>query len=169
VQDWLCSGEAALTNVAIQLVERVEELTKSIENAIRKAIRAGRGSLQQLLQYPIFPVVKSLGPTIYSFNVRALAGNPAWFVLNYLGPNTAQADRNRTSVDLRWGHLRINSQPGEQLDEFPYASTVQGGIGALGRMVPWLENAIQGGMLQALYRYSMKNRPGHFIVAPLNL
>jgi hypothetical protein len=64
---------------------------------------------------------------------------------------------------------------GSSFDEFPYASTAEGGagtppFGAIGSPVPWLENAVQGGLLSAFYRYSLKGAPGKaFLVVPIPL
>jgi hypothetical protein len=58
-------------------------------------------------------------------------------------------------------------KPGDWLDEFPYASTTQGGIGAQGEMVPRGEQLIQGGDLSVLYNFKMSGRPGPFLVVPI--
>ena len=70
-----------------------------------------------------------------------------------------------------------------QLDEFPYASTKEGGPLALATPVPAWENATQGGLLSAFYRYSLQGgllsafyryslkgvNPPTFLVVPLDI
>ena len=61
--------------------------------------------------------------------------------------------------------------PGYQLDEFPYACTVQGGLAgpALAHPAPAWENARQGGLLGAFTRRTLKGTPQPFIVVPIPL
>jgi hypothetical protein len=106
-------------------------------------------------------------PEIYRFNVSALNANPRWYVLNYSGPNSPQADKNRTAVEARWGSKRAGAPAGYQLDEFPYASTDEGGRGAWGEMVPASENSLQGGLLGAFYWLLRKNNQKTFLVVPV--
>jgi len=96
--------------------------------------------------------------------MRALSTNPTWFVLNYLA-DPIKSRANRRFVAARYGHLR---RPGRgSIDEFPYASTFEGGLGALGEAVPIHENFIQGGCLGAFYRWSLKTTPQPFLVVPI--
>jgi YD repeat-containing protein len=170
VQDWLASGAAALETAATKVAGQTAKLEQAIQGAISDAIDAGVATAEELSELPIFPVIKSLGPHVYAFDVAALAANPLWYVLNYLGPNSLQTARNRAIVTGAYGALMASAPPGYQLDEFPYASTQQGGVGAIGSPVPALENAIQGGLLSALYRYSLKGIPGApFLVVPINI
>jgi len=61
-------------------------------------------------------------------------------------------------------------------NEFLFASTSQGGTGALGRMVPGIENSVQGGELGAtfgllgrFYDTALKGSWQPFMVLPINL
>jgi hypothetical protein len=116
-------------------------------------------------------VFRLAGPHIYRFNTSALATNPAWHVLTYNGVGSLTTPRNRVDVLIRWGHLRRDwhRRRGWQLDEFPYASTAEGGQFALGKMVPGLQNSFQGAYLSAFYAIGMKGVRGPFIVAPVPL
>jgi hypothetical protein len=65
---------------------------------------------------------------------------------------------------------------GYELDEFPFASTQQGGAGllgglpAIGKPVPWLQNRVQGGLLGAFTRWELKGVAGApFLVVPIPL
>ena len=73
----------------------------------------------------------------------------------------------------KYGHLR---KPGETIDEFPYASTTQGGKAGPSRAisVPAIQNSRQGGYLAQLYRKAYfraasKNRPCKFLVIPIDI
>ena len=106
-------------------------------------------------------------PDIYAFNVSALTSNPHWFVLRYIGRGNPQFARNRAAVNRAWGYLRAAAPAGYQLDEFPYARTFRGGVGAWGHMVPVWENSLQGGYFGAFTRYSLRGRPVPFLVVPV--
>lgn len=138
--------------------------------AVQAARATGRQLARLLRQVKIFPIIRSLGPTIFAFDSFALALSPVWFVLNYNGPLSPATVANRAIVNATWGFLRLTAPlvPPHQLDEFPYASTWQGGFGALGMMVPAAENRTQGGMLGAFYRLALRNVPGSvFLVVPV--
>jgi hypothetical protein len=68
--------------------------------------------------------------------------------------NRSQIQRNRRNSGCR--DLRPVS--GCNCDEYPFASSLQGGAGAVVRLVPIRENSIQGGVLAAFYR---RHRIGH--------
>ena len=67
---------------------------------------------------------------------------------------TKQIRRNRRQS----GCHRLLPRRGYSCDEYPFASTFQGGRGAVVRLVPIRENSIQGGMISAFYR---RSRIGH--------
>lgn len=86
------------------------------------------------------------------------------------GPGNPCTDGNRAAVYANWGYQMATARPGDQLDEFPYASTEQGGPGDYGWPVPGLQNAVQGGLLGAFYRFALESVPGtSFIVVPIPL
>ncbi len=68
--------------------------------------------------------------------------------------NRSQIRRNRRASGCR----RLGRRAGHNCDEYPFASTFQGGRGAVVRLVPIRENSIQGALLGAFYR---RNRIGH--------
>ena len=68
--------------------------------------------------------------------------------------NRRQIRRNRRQSGCR----RLPRRRGYNCDEYPFASTFQGGRGAVVRLVPIRENSIQGGLISAFYR---RNRIGH--------
>ena len=56
------------------------------------------------------------------------------------------------------GCRRLVRKPGYNCDEYPFASTAQGGRGAVVRNVPIRQNSIQGGLLAVFYRrYNIGN------------
>ncbi len=74
------------------------------------------------------------------------AGHP--MLLSYLASQSART-RNRNAACPAW--KRAQMYPLE-CDEYPFASTYQGGAGASTRAVPPLENAAQGGFISGFYR-----------------
>lgn len=111
--------------------------------------------------YPIHYVFESLTPNIYRHTVNVLKSNPQYNVLKYNGGGAAaKANRKEAIKDcpLCGGS---NSR-----DEFPYASTEEGGAGSSVACVPKSEQAIQGGQLRAVYR-NMK-AGDQFLVVPVS-
>ena len=78
-------------------------------------------------------------------------GKPSRLVRN---TNRKKIRRNRSQS----GCYRLARRRGYNCDEYPFASTFQGGRGAVVRLVPIRENSIQGGMISAFYR---RSRIGH--------
>jgi hypothetical protein len=68
--------------------------------------------------------------------------------------NRSQIRRNRRNSGCR----RLGRRAGYNCDEYPFASSFQGGAGAVVRLVPIRENSIQGGILAAFY---IRHRIGH--------
>ena len=152
-----------LFGVAAAIRSHSKAVQKAIEKAIDAAKSAGR-AVKKLLKLKKFIFFKFMMPNIFAFNIRALSTNPSWFVLNYLA-DPIKATANRRFVTARYGHLR---RPGRMsIDEFPYASTREGGRGALGEAVPIWENWVQGGYLGAFYRWRLKSTPQPFLVVPV--
>jgi hypothetical protein len=143
----------------------------SIVSDVKKAINATAAKLgmnmRRMLRTPKFYVFKSRTPSIYNFNCSALSSNRSWHTLVYLGIGNPLRHLNRAIVNKNHGHKRIGAPIGYQLDEFPYASTAQGGFGAQAEMVPAAENRRQGGDLSKFYRRKLRWLPRPFFVIPV--
>jgi hypothetical protein len=143
--------------------------TKAVVKAIDDVAEALKKTVKELQKYKFFPVIKSLTPKIFAFDVAALATHPWWLMLEYNGAGSPVTLRNRARIAGTYAWMRTTAPLGYQLDEFPYACTVQGGYGAMASMVPAWENALQGGLLGAFTRWSLKGTPQAFIVVPIPL
>jgi hypothetical protein len=96
--------------------------------------------------------------TVYRFDMPAIAAHivaaqrsdPAWRVLcrNGLNPNVDEPKANRR-VSI-CGRVRA-PRAGESCDEYPFASTYEGGEYASFAIVPVAENDLQGRQLSAFY------------------
>ena len=108
-------------------------------------------------------------PDIYAFNVRELISRPDWYLLKYNGPRSQQTIDNRLWVRRQFATMRAAASPGFQLDEFPFASTEQGGQRgpAKASLVEAKENRIQGGYLSVFYRWQLRGQPVPFLVVPV--
>ena len=62
--------------------------------------------------------------------------------------NSSQIRKNRRDS----GCTKMKPGPGMSCDEYPFASTNEGGLGAVIVAVPLKENQSQGGQLSAFYR-----------------
>ena len=165
---WMMSASPAAASLRDLLDSNAREVQNATDRALQKLKGLGR-SIQELAELPKFYVVESLTPAIFEFDVRELALRPDWFVLVYNGPYSDLTYDNRAWVNTTYGHKRIGAQPGYQLDEFPFASTEQGGPHgpAQAEMVPGIQNPAQGGYLSVFYRYQLEGAPEPFLVVPV--
>jgi RHS repeat-associated protein len=93
---------------------------------------------------PIYTIYEAITPNIYANAKRAITANPQWSVLTYNGGGAAR-DANRKEACPRGtcsGGAVLNS-----CEEFPMASTKEGGAGAFTACVPLAEQWSQGGAL----------------------
>lgn len=109
--------------------------------------------------YKIHFVLQSKTPRIYDHTVNAFRqGKPV--ILHYDG-NASRRDDRRA--------LALKNYPsrkdGTTRDEYPYASTYEGGVGSLVAYVPAKEQSIQGGQLSAFY--STLDQGEQFFVLPI--
>lgn len=93
---------------------------------------------------PTYVLSSSSYPDIAKFDKAEIAKHPSWSTLSRVSP--AQAGKNR-AVACKGFH----PPPPYSCDEFPYASTAQGGKGAAVQKVLLTENTAQGGNLGAFY------------------
>lgn len=94
---------------------------------------------------PTYVLSSSKYPQIAKFDKAEIAKHPSWATLTRVSPT--QADKNRAAACK--GFKKKN--PTDSCDEFPYASTSQGGAGAAQEHVPEKENYSQGNNLGAFY------------------
>ena len=93
---------------------------------------------------PTYVVSSSTYPDIAKFDKAEIAKHPSWATLTRVSP--AQAGKNRAVACKGF-----KPPPGKSCDEFPYASTSQGGAGAARTAVNKKENSSQGGNLVGFY------------------
>jgi RHS repeat-associated protein len=107
---------------------------------------------------PIHFVFQKLTPNIYKHTLNAFkSGKPEVLTLDNNPQRTAQRRYQATK--------NIPTSPNMQRDEYPYASTLQGGTGAMVQLVPSKENSLQGIHLKALY--STMKLGEDFLVLPV--
>lgn len=103
-------------------------------------------------------VSEAVTPNIYKHTLNSFRkGKPD--VLHYDSNKENQAERRKESLK------DIPTKKGYHRDEYPYASTIEGGQGADVALVPAKENLSQGGSLGALYK-TLKSGDG-FLVLPV--
>ena len=145
----------------------IDELQHAIDAAARTAAdnihAAGfdRDTLAEAYsQMPKYYVFRILTESIWRHTVNSLSKRPDWHLLYYdADPEAADARRS----------LALGAYPGgdPSPDEFPYASTIQGGKGAMVEYVPLKQQRRQGGQLRDFYRSRMEGQPGWFLVVPV--
>jgi hypothetical protein len=92
-------------------------------------------------------VLEAATPNIYKNTLEALASNPANVILTYNGGGDA-AKSNRYQACKKVPACGGN----KSRDEFPYATTMEGGAGAQVDCVPVTEQSIQAVQLKILYK-----------------
>lgn len=121
------------------------------DQAIKDAAKAVGLSRRRRKKIPKFFVIESRTPEIYAFDTRVLSGRRDFHLLNYFGVKGGRAHRakNNAWLNRHFGYKRQGAPKGYQLDEFPYASTLEGGSAgpAEGEMVDATENRRQGAIL----------------------
>ena len=136
-----------------------------IAAASAAAVVASTAELLRQVLPPIYLVPELFTPEIYKNTVSALATWPAWYILTYAGRGV----RNTAPMPM-------STMPGFERDEFPYASTIQGGHSLpspIVKLVPASENRTQSGLLGNFYTYNFPSgvmRPitgYNFLVVPV--
>lgn len=158
--DLLTSGVTALEDEGAILMQNLAGFTKKVGAALAAAAAVGK-----TISSPpkVFPVPQLLIPTIYRNTVAWLALSPQYYILTYPGPNRAAAAvRRRAAIGARGPAGKRKSW-----DEFPFASTVEGGAGSYVAAVPAWQNSTQGGLLKGFYYGIMKGKSGKFLVLPV--
>jgi YD repeat-containing protein len=166
------SGVAEASAIASYATSNFAKIAAAIQAAETAASAATGISIATLSTLPIWPVWAKFTPVIYANTAAYLASVPKYHVLNFLGILNPQTLVNRAVVQAAYGGVVNTTTKAiglNSLDEFPYASTREGGLAgpAVGWAVPLAENAVQGGLLIAFYLYVMKATPGPFLVVPI--
>jgi hypothetical protein len=160
-------GEAISSGIsgAVNAADAYLALTiANIQVIARAAARELARSLR-VRMIPIFPVFRVLWPSIYAWRTGPTGiGLPR--NLNYAGPITMAGIplmRTNNRALARANYFAAGGLPGPiwfDFDEYPYASTFQGGALATGAFVPFGENRSEGAMLGIFYRVALRNIPG---------
>ncbi|WP_430898081.1 NucA/NucB deoxyribonuclease domain-containing protein, partial [Paraflavitalea sp. sgz302555] len=120
--------------------------------AIQKKVNSNQG-------FKIHLVFESKTEKIYQNTLNAFRiGKPQ--VLHY-DSNKERRDQRRKEA---LGNIPLKKD-GTERDEYPYASTFEGGKGAVVADVPMIEQRIQGGALSALYKTMSQGEA--FVVLPV--
>lgn len=101
-------------------------------------------------------------PEIYRNTSMYLMINPQSAVLTYNGGGAASMSNRMLALMSVSG----SAGPGRSWDEYPYASTEEGGLSAMVWSVPARENSIQGGQLRWVYNGMSAGQ--QFLVVPVS-
>ena len=124
---------------------------KLLAGAAALLVPTPMGSDDQVTQntklFPVFNVYQSSTPAVYQLDQYAIEVRGQPFLLTRADPATTYLRRQ----DALQGFPLAPSGSGMSRDEYPFASTMQGGAGATRGYVPALENWTQGGQLSWFY------------------
>src|SRR5262249_16539760 len=100
----IATGTTAAISAYGRFAAQPDVLQRAISRTEGRARAAGRVVAYQFGKPKIFPVIKSLGKDVYKLDVDALKANPAWYVLNYLGPGNKEiVAEHRRAAFRNWG------------------------------------------------------------------
>ena len=144
----------------------------SMEAAAESALSVARTSVRQLLKeaketlkqlgrltatVKVVPMPKSIIPAVANHVSTAQSMGYPGFPTPLVRVTPAQKNLNRRAA---LAQVRGQSPGlGNSWDEYPFASSAQGGAGAHMAPVPWLQNCIQGGIISGAYKIE-KITPG---------
>jgi RHS repeat-associated protein len=166
--DWIgASASGAVSEVGIMMMLGGAAIQTAINAAKNAAIAARR--LVRNAPIRLFPVFRRYGPAVYTHISTAQLANPVWMVLIYNGPNSPVTNANRNAATGTLAPAGIVGGVTMEWDEYPFASTAQGGAGASVVQVPQVQNRVQGGLLSAFYRIGLRGKAISFLVVPIPL
>ncbi|MGV6861484.1 MAG: NucA/NucB deoxyribonuclease domain-containing protein, partial [Putridiphycobacter sp.] len=150
--------------------EIVSERTGVSIDQLKSVNEMGGGNLVpgQILSFSVRThfVYEKLTPTIYQTTVSGLSINPNWSQLTYLGPGQkSQKNSNRYYATKKCP----SCEPGNSRDEFPYASTIEGGTAAICQCTPVKEQQIQAVQLRLFYSGMSANEKFNVVPVPEDL
>jgi RHS repeat-associated protein len=165
-----------LLNVQPLLQQDPTATGQAYNQAVQKAIASGKYTKQQVQNMPVFWVFQSITPDIYNNDVNAMAGKgtkggqAAPDVLTYLPGGRAI---NGPGVLQYAASIRMTPTATMWRDEYPFASTSQGGATPWLRLqlVPKDEQEQQRDDLNAFYTANTVPRfgsPFDFLVVPVS-
>lgn len=107
------------------------------------------------------PIHQKKFPNIYQNLMKAVAmGHPLLLTYDNVRKN-AQARRRAALKN------HPPAQPGNQLDEYPFATTMEGGAGASIKEVPKLENEAHGGLIGNTVQINKMTTGDQFLIIPV--
>ncbi|MDT3403602.1 DUF6443 domain-containing protein [Mucilaginibacter terrae] len=141
--DWLGLGQQSANERANSENENSSETSQ--DNSAASEQPPGGGNPKEIKTFYVFEL---LTPFVYhhiKFAIEVLH-KPSLLVFSRLGYN----ERRRLALGY-WNNPYYKRPFGWQVDEYPFASTLQGGLGASTVLVPAHENSMQGNHLQLMH------------------
>jgi RHS repeat-associated protein len=135
VQRAVAEAEIAVGAIQRSLHDLIEEAKERVQATYRTVTRA--------VSPKVVPIPAAIIPAVADHVAAAQLSHP----IQLTRTDRAQARINRRNA-LRY-HTRAGTL--QSLDEYPFASSLQGGFGASVRPVPLRENRVQGGIIAASY------------------
>jgi hypothetical protein len=166
-------GGAGVATMELELAagRALEPLVSSLTNVEELAIDNGVATKNKLDKLPIFWVFKYgpfAVPQIWKNDATAIKSHPYWALLTYIGPNNPLRKTNRGAALAAAAARGIVAGPGQSLDEYPFATSFQGGAGAQVMAVNRGEQGSQAGLLNAFYAGELNYVPlSPFLVIPV--
>jgi RHS repeat-associated protein len=105
-------------------------------------------------------VMEEVTPNIYKHTLNAFLNGKS-SILHYDADLKRRAERRKEATGA------YPTRPGMHKDEYPYASTFEGGKGAMMAYVPATENLSQGGSLSLMYQAAKLDTGDAFMVIPV--
>jgi hypothetical protein len=132
------------TAIGLTAVPPLSETTVGVRCDSQKGYRYPDGCANPSYT-PTYELSAAKYPQVAKFDKAQLAKHPSWATLTRVSPTQAKANRKVACKGFK------KKDPTDSCDEFPYASTSQGGAGAAQEHVEISENKAQGGNLLGFY------------------
>jgi hypothetical protein len=129
---------------ALTAVPPLSETTVGVRCDSQKGYKYPAGCANPSFQ-PTYVLSAAKYPAIAKFDKAELAKHPSWSTLTRATPTQKKANRALVCKGFK------KTSKTDSCDEFPYASTTQGGAGAAQEHVNVTENKAQGGNLVGFY------------------
>jgi hypothetical protein len=162
IQNLAQAAAIETSSAGASFVETAKSAIRAAGKTLRELIEEAKAQIGQVRNSPVkvIPMPKSIIPGVAA-HIASAQSFPTFKPIQLTRCLPAQAVLNREEAV---GGI-LPAGPGFSLDEYPFASSRQGGLGASVAAVPFWENCVQGGIIGACYRIE-KITPGtrYFVV-----
>jgi RHS repeat-associated protein len=155
-QALIVQAELAVSTTYMSLADAIEKAKEKVKDTYRRLKK-------KLEDFKVVPIPEDVIPAIYGHVLGAIP----MFGMALTRTTGDQARLNRAACLTSHGVRYVKAGPGMSWDEYPFASSLQGGAGCSVMAVPLYENLVQGGIIAASYMLQNITVGDEYFVVPL--